>query len=440
MNRQYIGARYVPKFSDINGGVWNNTYSYEPLEIVKHGNDFYTSKKPVPTGIAITNTEYWVLTGNYNGAIQQINDEITVINGEIDNLNAGYDKRFTLLNRKFIFISDSYGAMTDMFNNVVANLNLTAGNYTIEVESGDSFVGSEITGRFISRMVDGIAKFSDPNKITDIVVVGGLNDSPNAYTGGEALYNAMSEFNTYAKNHCPNAQIHLGYVGYVDISHPNAVNNEFSKQFITLQRYIDNANEFGWHYMTNIEYTLKGWDSLLSDGVHPNTEGALKLGKTIVQGLLTGSCDVAYRGADVTSFTTGTLPSGIDSITGIGIGMYSITNNVTSFTTTPMEINFNYQNDVAFHSLSWDIPITDYPFKLIDNTRPIVINVIGMLNYNENGASKYMLCPVFISFMMDKIRIKAMPFINGTNNFVTAKPVWLHIDNPQNVCINTIRI
>lgn len=77
--RQYIGARYVPKFSDVNNGEWDNSYSYEPLTIVKYGNDFYTSKIPVPVGAAISDPTYWVLTGNYNGAISSLNDRVTVL-------------------------------------------------------------------------------------------------------------------------------------------------------------------------------------------------------------------------------------------------------------------------------------------------------------------------------------------------------------------------
>ena len=55
--RQYIGARYVPRFSEVNNGNWSSIYSYEPLIIVKNGNDYYTSKQSVPVGIQITNTE-----------------------------------------------------------------------------------------------------------------------------------------------------------------------------------------------------------------------------------------------------------------------------------------------------------------------------------------------------------------------------------------------
>lgn len=67
MNRQYIGARYVPKFAE--PVEWDSTRSYEPLTIVTHNNNSYTSKKNVSKGIDIENTEYWVLTGNYNEQI-----------------------------------------------------------------------------------------------------------------------------------------------------------------------------------------------------------------------------------------------------------------------------------------------------------------------------------------------------------------------------------
>ena len=89
--RQYIGARYVPRFSTVNGGVWDNSYSYEALEIVKYGNDYYTSKIPVPTGVAITNTDYWVLTGNYNGAIAGLDDRLATAENNIININEDID-------------------------------------------------------------------------------------------------------------------------------------------------------------------------------------------------------------------------------------------------------------------------------------------------------------------------------------------------------------
>ena len=72
--RQYIGARYVPKFADPI--EWDNTRGYEALVIVTHLNTSYTSKKPVPVGIEINNSEYWVATGNYNAQVAQYVAEV----------------------------------------------------------------------------------------------------------------------------------------------------------------------------------------------------------------------------------------------------------------------------------------------------------------------------------------------------------------------------
>lgn len=70
----YIGARYVPLFADPID--WNNQTTYEPLTIVMHEGNSYTSKRYVPTGIDIANGDYWVPTGNYNGQFQHLSDQV----------------------------------------------------------------------------------------------------------------------------------------------------------------------------------------------------------------------------------------------------------------------------------------------------------------------------------------------------------------------------
>ena len=51
---QYVGARYVPLFADPL--EWDKTRAYEPLTIVYHNGNSYTSRQYVPVGIEITNT------------------------------------------------------------------------------------------------------------------------------------------------------------------------------------------------------------------------------------------------------------------------------------------------------------------------------------------------------------------------------------------------
>mgnify|MGYP004693705157 CR=1 FL=1 len=84
MERQYIGARYVPKFSDPI--EWNKALSYEAMTIATYLGNSFTSKKPVPAGIDITNTDYWVNTGNYNAQVEQYRREVATIKGQFQSV------------------------------------------------------------------------------------------------------------------------------------------------------------------------------------------------------------------------------------------------------------------------------------------------------------------------------------------------------------------
>lgn len=54
---------------------WDNTKTYEPLTIVYHQGNSYTSRQSVPAGVDTTDTTYWALTGNYNAQIEQYRKE-----------------------------------------------------------------------------------------------------------------------------------------------------------------------------------------------------------------------------------------------------------------------------------------------------------------------------------------------------------------------------
>lgn len=69
--RNYVGARYVPKFA--NPVEWQANTSYEAMVIVTYNNASYTSKVPVPptVGNPAENSNYWALTGNYNAQVEE---------------------------------------------------------------------------------------------------------------------------------------------------------------------------------------------------------------------------------------------------------------------------------------------------------------------------------------------------------------------------------
>lgn len=81
---EYTGMRYVPVFAD--PPEWSSANSYEPLEIVIHEGNSYTSKTFVPVGIDIANSQYWVLTGNYDAQVEQYRQEVAKLSGAVGEL------------------------------------------------------------------------------------------------------------------------------------------------------------------------------------------------------------------------------------------------------------------------------------------------------------------------------------------------------------------
>lgn len=85
--RQYVGARYVPVFADPL--EWSDTIGYEPLTVVLHEGNSYTSRQSVPVGIDIGNATYWAETGSYNAQIEAYRREVLAYDGRITaNANA----------------------------------------------------------------------------------------------------------------------------------------------------------------------------------------------------------------------------------------------------------------------------------------------------------------------------------------------------------------
>lgn len=87
--RNYVGARYVPKFA--NPVEWQANTSYEAMVIVTYNKSSYTSKIPVPptVGNPAENSTYWVLTGNYNAQVEEYRKETTKVKDTICSVDEG---------------------------------------------------------------------------------------------------------------------------------------------------------------------------------------------------------------------------------------------------------------------------------------------------------------------------------------------------------------
>lgn len=205
-NNIYIGARYVPIFAD--PVEWDNLRTYEPLTIVTYQGTSYTSKKAVPVGIALNNTEYWVVTGNYNAYINELQEEISDIN---DNLTTTTNTANSARNlyagnsRKFVFVGDSYNMALHHGGwgaGVIKRLGLTAG-----VDVWNSGVGGAnfSAGTLLSQLHTIAASMTADEKasITDVVVQGAVNDWAASY---DDVATGVTNCETYVRTTFPNAK------------------------------------------------------------------------------------------------------------------------------------------------------------------------------------------------------------------------------------------
>lgn len=129
----YIGARYVPIFAD--PVEWDDKREYEPLTIVVHNGDCYTSKCYVPKGAQLPpypegQTKYWVKTSDYNYQFADLKKTVTDLSRLVEQFQKD-NERFTELingwNEKVIQWEKDMAAWGERLDAVESNVaDLTA--------------------------------------------------------------------------------------------------------------------------------------------------------------------------------------------------------------------------------------------------------------------------------------------------------------------------
>ena len=107
---QYIGSRYVPLFADPID--WSSQNTYEPLTIVLHEGNSYTSKQAVPKDIDISNEEFWALTGNYDAQVELYRRDVARYAAEVDDLREDTEQAITDLSQSVNATIDEFEGET----------------------------------------------------------------------------------------------------------------------------------------------------------------------------------------------------------------------------------------------------------------------------------------------------------------------------------------
>lgn len=295
--RQYIGARYVPKFFDNPDGSnnWMNGVAYEALTIVEYADNSYTSKIPVPATVGSPNDNptYWVSTGTGGSGgggseINEIKKQIEGINSDIQTINsdiAKIEKEIEIKNDKYIFITDSYGTYLNNNKNYIqlalSYANVPEENATIRAESGAGFKPPAQFKTFNMVLNEVAETIVDKNSITDIYFLGGANDSND--TNRSNLLTAINQTIQNAKILFTNADVHIGCV--------SRNNNNIQNMALVAECYAT-ADKYNGNYLMNTECIMSELKMFLADNVHPTNDAVIELGWRISECLKVGYTNV----------------------------------------------------------------------------------------------------------------------------------------------------
>lgn len=276
----YVGSRYVPLLT----GQWDNTKNYEPLSIVINQGNSYTSAQYVPAGIPLQeNGPYWFLTGNFNGQISQINQEINNLQDLTDNNTDDIEKINQKLAKEklYVFFGDSYGTtytgVTLPWTTLLANyLSLGSNNYITWCTGGVGFNVTNPELLAINRWNSFKEQYSEKLlDITDIIVAMGANDinhEENVETNAELFIQQV-------KNDCPNADIRIAMIGASMILG--------GRSSITLETLYQTASaRKGVKYLNGIWKCFIRTNGCELNGVHPTQAGQLFLTYNLLNQIL----------------------------------------------------------------------------------------------------------------------------------------------------------
>lgn len=309
--RQYIGARYVPKFYDgaNNSHEWASGVQYEPLTIVTYANNSYTSKKAVPStvGAPNLNPEYWANTGNYNAQVGDLTEDVNALTGRMNTVEPLVETAVEVLNdeviprltandrdRYVICIGDSYGIDTSSWNGwisqFIATWNAQGGHAFGLGTGGAGWVAAPQGRNFLQTLQAAANQVTGHEKdVTDIVVLGGFNDA-STDTSTAALTSAMTAFKNYVKQTYPNARIRIGFIGICNN------NTETMDKLIDYCKYWkDGASVNGFAYCENFEHILTNdtyvfvADGNANSHFHPNTLGNSRVASALAVFLTSGT-------------------------------------------------------------------------------------------------------------------------------------------------------
>lgn len=300
----YTGMRYVPVFAD--PAEWSSANSYEPLEIVIHKGNSYTSKTFVPVGVEITNQEYWANTGNYNAQVEQYRQDVADAKDQISAANANISKINTqigtintqigeieteLRDGIYLCLGDSWVAEGTIANAIAKQKNLKLINKAV---SGASFTAFTSYVKTIAEEINEAASaVSDASLVKLVTLVAGVNDvSHHSEINQSAINSAATQALKSIRANFPNAEIVF------------AADAPYSTDFLSLSHYyysVDQMQRISYYQQVrfvNLYGMFNNSSYYKEDNLHPNIAGYGLVASMLLGGTNKQGCTLTQTSSD----------------------------------------------------------------------------------------------------------------------------------------------
>ena len=205
----YVGHRYVPKIF----GEWDSKQIYDSLSIVQYKGASYTSRQYVPTGVEITNEDYWVLTGNYNAQVEYYRQDVSDLH---DTVNEFIPKTTTDLNvlkikGEFVKSVKEFGAKgdgitddTDAINAAIESV-FNAGGGKVLIPKGTYMIKSHDETNTGDKIVDMNFNYNAGIHLKDNVTIIGAGRETTIL---KAITNSSESYNVIRIKNVKNAGVY----------------------------------------------------------------------------------------------------------------------------------------------------------------------------------------------------------------------------------------
>lgn len=300
----YTGMRYVPVFAD--PPEWSSANTYEPLEIITHKGNSYTSKTFVPVGVDILDPQYWVLTGNYNAQVEQyrqdvadVSDQISAANANISKINTQIDEIETEIDEIeteirdgiYLCLGDSWVSEGTIANIVAKQKNLKLINKAV---SGASFTAFTSYVKTIAEEInEAVSQISDKSLVKLVTLVAGVNDvSHHGEINQSAINEAVAQALQSIRANFPNAEIIF------------AADAPYSTDFLSLSHYyyaveqLQRVSYYNKVRFVNLYGMFNNSSYYKEDNLHPNVPGYGLVASMLLGGINKQTCNIIQMSSD----------------------------------------------------------------------------------------------------------------------------------------------